>query len=81
MISTICDVEDKAALEVITHFYHALLGLAEADVAQGDCLDSVEALQAAMLRQIFVDRHRKRFHAWAAYVSTGIAVDMHGPKP
>jgi len=63
------------------HFYYCLLGVQETDItANRAALDSVEALQAAMLRLLQVTGRQSKPNVWAPYVISGISVDSYGPK-
>ena len=83
VVSTIADVEDVLAMHLMVHFYRSLLGLEETDVTAGvRPLDSVEALQAAMLQQkqnAFQGDNNAPQH-WAGYIISGLPVDNFGPK-
>eukprot|EP01041_Mallomonas_annulata_P005568 gene5568-11204_t len=77
VVSTICDVSDQEADLLIHHFYSALLGFDSATdpfPLEGIALDSIEALQAAMLKGMRdcpgVDASPQN---WAGYVATGLS--------
>jgi CHAT domain-containing protein len=81
VVSAICDVDDDSSEEFMTHFYNALLGASELDVTRADTvpMDSLEAFQAASLRQRKVLDNCYFPKRWAGYMFSGLGADKHGP--
>lgn len=86
MVSTICDVDDVNAQQLIMRFYCAMLGYEGTNgdavqVISSTSFDTIEALQAAMTLQMhYSPGNLDNPAAWAGYVATGLPVDQHGPK-
>jgi len=79
VIFAITELCDSSALPILNHFYHALLGVVELDIASDTApLDSIEALQAAVFRLMFTGDNYANPRRWSGLVFSGIPVDMRG---